>query len=52
MLTEEMVQSDILAEFGDGTGGTFFHNRNDIGQPRYNALSRFITRPRSLVIVK
>jgi VWFA-related protein len=32
MLTEEMVQSDILAEFADGTGGTFFHNRNDIEQ--------------------
>jgi hypothetical protein len=32
MLTEETVQSDILAEFADGTGGTFFHNRNDIDQ--------------------
>jgi VWFA-related protein len=32
MLEEERVQSDILAEFADGTGGSFFHNRNDIDQ--------------------
>ena len=30
--TEESIQQDILAEFADGTGGTFFHNRNDIDQ--------------------
>jgi VWFA-related protein len=30
--TEEFVQNDVLAEFADGTGGTFFHNRNDIDQ--------------------
>jgi VWFA-related protein len=30
--TEESVQADILGEFADGTGGTFFHNRNDIDQ--------------------
>jgi VWFA-related protein len=30
--TEELVQADVLAEFADGTGGTFFHNRNDIDQ--------------------
>lgn len=30
--TEESIQNDVLAEFADGTGGTFFHNRNDIDQ--------------------
>jgi VWFA-related protein len=39
MLTEEMVQSDILAEFADGTGGTFFHNRNDIDQGLLQAVA-------------
>jgi len=29
---EESIQSDVLAELADGTGGTFFHNRNDINQ--------------------
>ena len=28
--TEEIVQDDVLSEFADGTGGIFFHNRNDI----------------------
>jgi VWFA-related protein len=28
----ESVQNDVLAEFADGTGGTFFHNRNNIDQ--------------------
>jgi VWFA-related protein len=28
--TEEMIQDQILAELADDTGGTFFHNRNDI----------------------
>lgn len=32
IMTEESIQSDILAELADGTGGTFFHNRNDIDQ--------------------
>ena len=30
IMTEEAAQEDILAELSDGTGGTFFHNRNDI----------------------
>lgn len=29
---EETAQDDVLAEFADGTGGLFFHNRNDIDQ--------------------
>lgn len=32
IMTEEAIQNDILAELADGTGGTFFHNRNDIDQ--------------------
>lgn len=32
MTAEETAQDDVLAEFADGTGGLFFHNRNDIDQ--------------------
>ena len=28
----QSAQSDILAQLADATGGTFFHNRNDIGE--------------------
>ncbi len=28
----QFAQSDILGQLADGTGGTFFHNRNDIDQ--------------------
>jgi len=32
MMSEEAAQDDILSELADGTGGIFFHNRNDIDQ--------------------
>ena len=28
----QLAQSDILAQLADGTGGTFFHNRNDVDE--------------------
>src|SRR5258707_611713 len=28
----QLAQSDILGQLADGTGGTFFHNRNDIDE--------------------
>ena len=31
-ISSQSAQADILAQMADGTGGTFFHNRNDIDQ--------------------
>jgi VWFA-related protein len=31
-LAAQLAQTDILGQLADGTGGTFFHNRNDIDQ--------------------
>ena len=28
----QFAQEEVLAQFADGTGGTFFHNRNDLDQ--------------------
>lgn len=28
----QTAQEDVLAQFADGTGGTFFHNRNDVDE--------------------
>jgi VWFA-related protein len=31
-VTAQSQQGEVLAQFADGTGGTFFHNRNDLDQ--------------------
>jgi len=31
-VAEQFGQSDVMAELADGTGGSFFHNRNDLGE--------------------
>ena len=28
----QLAQEDVLAQFADGTGGTYFHNRNDVDE--------------------
>jgi len=45
----QMAQEDVLAQFADGTGGKFYHNRNDVDEamreagaaPAYSYLLRF-----------
>ena len=31
-IASQLAQNEVLAQFADGTGGTFFHNRNDIDE--------------------
>jgi VWFA-related protein len=31
-IASQSLQDDVLAQFADGTGGTFFHNRNDLDE--------------------
>jgi VWFA-related protein len=31
-ITAQLAQSEVLGQIADGTGGTFFHNRNDIDE--------------------
>lgn len=38
-MTAQLAQSDVLAQIADGTGGTFFHNRNDIDEGLRQAAS-------------
>ncbi|MGC1485321.1 MAG: VWA domain-containing protein [Candidatus Acidiferrum sp.] len=32
MVAAQLAQEDVLAQLADGTGGTFFHNRNDVDE--------------------
>ena len=31
-VASQLAQDEVLAQFADGTGGTFFHNRNDVDE--------------------
>ncbi len=31
-IASQLAQNEVLAQFADGTGGTFFHNRNDVDE--------------------
>ena len=39
--TSAMIESDVMAELAEGTGGTFFHNSNDLAE----GLRRVAARP-------
>jgi hypothetical protein len=39
VLAQQSAQADILAELADGTGGTFFHNRNDVDEGMREAVA-------------
>jgi VWFA-related protein len=38
-MESQLAQSEILAELADGTGGTFFHNRNDVDEGMRQAVA-------------
>lgn len=38
-IASQNIQSEILAEFADGTGGTFFQNRNDLDKGLQQAVA-------------
>lgn len=38
-IASQLAQSDILAQLADGTGGTFFHNRNDVDEGMREAVA-------------
>lgn len=38
-LAGQFAQNDILAQLADGTGGTFFHNRNDVDEGMREAVA-------------
>jgi VWFA-related protein len=38
-ISAQLAQNDILGQLADGTGGTFFHNRNDIDEGMREAVA-------------